>query len=313
MRNSMNWSVIIGVIWTFSCSTPVQTGLIGTPITTPDIMGVPYYFSFSTEIAVSDVHHMTFKAEGQSFIAILNSDAGISATVVANGDFQSGMPSANASWMMDTDTDYVIGDQWMDVSTYNPADTSISSNGNLYFVRLGGYALLKLMIVSATPSRYNIKYAIGTFDGIFGSTQDITVPFVDAGTNFNFYTSAVDTTLTVWHMGITTEAVGATAIPVPSVVFNYDQIDSIAVITDRNFVSITSVPSAANWLESTQPLSYTGNYAVFQYDASGIPDEQITIKNPDYSYLIELTPGDFYKFRFVGYDSSLVKFEYIQL
>ena len=305
--------IILGLL-AWGCESP-EEAIEGTQVTTSNIKLEPYYFSFDTGDAVSEIHDVTFKQESGSYIVALNAAANISAVVKTSGDFDTTGYSFSDTTRFDG-AEYVIGDNWMDVSTYNPTDHSISNNGYFYFVRAVGYQIVKFMVVSASPSVFNIKYAVSADGGTtFPSTTEQAVTYSDTSSvDFDFAQGA-GITPAEWHIGMITSPVTGAPFPMQNVIINYEKNTRVAVISDQAFDELESVPANVSWLTAdsqTRPLAYSGDHEVLTYNPT---DHSVSIVDPELVYIVNIPDGSFYKLRFINYEQSagMIEFEYAAL
>ncbi|MQY63704.1 MAG: hypothetical protein GH143_05300, partial [Calditrichaeota bacterium] len=222
--------IILGLL-AWGCESP-EEATEGTQVTTPNIKLEPYYFSFDTGDAVSEIHDVTFKREPGTYIVALNAAANISAVVKPSGDFNTTVYSYTDTAKFDG-AEYIIGDNWMDVSTYNPTDHSISNNGTFYFVRATGYQIVKFMVDSASPSVFNIKYAVSADGGsTFPTATEQAVSYAEESpVDFDF-NQGTGITPAEWHIGLITSPVAGSPYPMQNVIINYKNDTKVAVISD---------------------------------------------------------------------------------
>ena len=238
-----------------------------------------------------------------SYIVALNAAANISAVVKTSGDFNTAVYSYSDTARFDG-AKYVIGDNWMD-------------DGTFYFVRAAGYQIVKFMVVSASPSVFNIKYAVSSDGGTtFPAATEQAVSYAEESpVNFDF-SQGTGITPAEWHVGLITSPVAGAPFPMQNVIINYENNTKVAVISDQAFDELESVPADASWLTAdsqTRPLAYSGDHEVLTY--SGPPDHQVYIVDPDLVYIVNLPDGSFYKLRFINYEQpvGIIEFEYAAL
>ncbi|UCH64097.1 MAG: hypothetical protein JSU77_06650 [Fidelibacterota bacterium] len=306
--------MILGLL-AWGCESPEDEGIEGTQVSTPNIKEEPYYFSFTTGTSVSEIHDITLKQESMSYIVTLNAAANISAVVKATGDFDTTAYSFADTAQFDG-AEYVIGDKWMDESTYNPTDHSISNNGTFYFVRAAGYQIVKFMVVSASPSVYNIKYAVSVDVGTtFPTATEQGVSYsVESPVDFSFSQGA-GITPAEWHIGLITSPVAGAPFPMQNVIINYENNTKVAIISDQAFADLESVPTDMSWLTASsqnRPLAYGGEHEVLTYNPV---NHTVSIVNPDLVYVVNTPDGNYYKLRLVNYEQSagIIEFEYAAL
>ncbi len=318
MRNKkLMIAAIVLVFLAFGCdSNDDDPG--GTSVATPSIKEAPYYFSFTTGAAVSDVPDVTLRYEDHSYIVALNAAANISAAVRDSSDFASATYSMGADLpQFDTDTSLVIGDNWMDVDTYNPADHSISNNGTFYFVRAADYSQVKLLVDSASPTQFNLKVAVSSAsDGsTFPAATDHTFAYsADTPAQVSLTGGTVIDSPADWHIGLVTAPVAGSPYPMQSVIINYGNDTQVGVVSGQAFDDIDVAPADIVWLTdtaTTRPLAYGGSNEVITYRQT---DHTVYIVDPDLVYIVNIS-GGMYKLQFLNYDqpTGIVEFTYASL
>ena len=310
-------TTIVMALVAFGCESNDDPVTDGTSVATPSIKEAPYYFSLTTGAAVSDVPDVILKMVGQSYTVALNAAANISAAVRGDSsDFASATYSTSDMSQFDGDTSLVIGDGWMDISTYNPTDHSISNNGTFYFVRAADYSIVKLLVNSGTPTQFNLKVAVSSDGSSFPAATDLTFAYsADAQSPVSLTRGTVVATPGDWHIGLITAPVAGAPFPMQSVVINYENSTQVGVVTGQAFDAIDGAPADIVWLSDSgtiRPLAYTGSNEVITY--SGAPDHTVYIVDPDLVYIIN-TSGGMYKLQIVNYDqpSGIVEFTYAAL
>ncbi|MFQ6675280.1 MAG: hypothetical protein ACE5LH_02925 [Fidelibacterota bacterium] len=290
--------------------------LLGEEVHTDDITATPQFFSFSSGEFVS-TYDLTFSLEGTSYLVSLNSAAGVQALADTSADFDtSSVPLTGFQY--DTTGYRVIGDSWVDLSTYNPADHSVQGNGTVYFVWSASYEWVKLQIVSASPSRFVIRYAVGTQQGIFGDASIDTVTYASGSPAYYDFTSGGSVEPASWDLGLISVPVYAPGVGtfyMPSLHLNYDGGVKVAILEDAVFDDLLSVPADVTWREDLgelRNLGYGGPYEVLVYHPEPPYNHRVIVEHPDWVYIIE-TGGEFYKVRFLDYSSGVVLFEYARL
>ena len=302
----------------FGCDSNDDPVTGGTSVATPSIKEAPYYFSFTTGAAVSDVPDVILKMVGQSYTVALNAAANISAAVRGDSsDFASATYTMSTDMLeFDTDTNYVIGDNWMDISTYNFADHSISNNGTFYFVRAADYSIVKLLVDSATSTQFNLKVAVSSDGSSFPAATDLTFAYsADTQSPVSLTSGTVVAAPGDWHIGLITAPVAGAPFPMQSVIINYENNTQVGVVSGQAFDAIDGALADIVWLSDTgtiRPLAYTGSNEVLTY--SGAPDHAVYIVDPELVYIIN-TSGGMYKLQIVNYDqpSGIVEFTYAAL
>ncbi len=293
--------IILGLL-AWGCQSPDDEGIEGTQVTTPNIKLEPYYFAFDTGDAVSEIHDVTFKLENMSYIVALNAAANISAVVKTSGDFDTTGYSFSDITRFDG-AEYVIGDNWMD-------------DGTFYFVRAAGYQIVKFMVVSASPSVFNIKYAVSADGGTtFPAATELEVSYSEESPVDFSFSQGTGITPAEWHIGLITSSVAGAPFPMQNVIINYENDTKVAVISDQAFDELESVPANVSWLTAdsqNRPLAYSGAHEVLTYNPA---DHTVSIVDPDLVYIVNIPDGSYYKLRFVNYDQpvGIIEFEYAAL
>ena len=305
-----------GISCTFTTVATANDNSGGTSVATPSIKEAPYYFSFTTGAAVSGVPDVILKMVDQSYMVALNAAANISAAVRDSGDFASATYGTSDMPQFDSDTSLVIGDGWMDISTYTPIDHSISNNGTFYFVRTADYSIVKLLVDSGTPTQFNLKVAVSSDGSSFPAATDLTFAYsADAQSPVSLTSGTIVADPGDWHIGLITAPVAGAPFPMQSVVINYENSTQVGVVSGQAFDAIDAAPADIVWLSDTgtiRPLAYTGSNEVITY--SGAPDHTVYIVDPDLVYIIN-TSGGMYKLQIVNYDqpAGIVEFTYAAL
>ena len=287
-----------------------------TSVATPSIKEAPYYFSFVTGAAVSNVPDVTLKMVGQTYTVALNAAGNISAAVRDSGDFASATYSSGADIpQFDTDTSWVIGGNWMDVSTYNPVDHSISNNGTFYFVRAADYSIVKLLVDSGSPTEFNLSVAVSSDGSTFPAATAYTFSYsADTSTQVSLTSGLAVDTPGDWHIGLVTAPVADAPYPMQSVIINYENNTQVGLVSGQAFDDIDVAPANITWLTdtgTTRPLAYAGSNEVITYRPT---DHAVYIVDPDLVYIINTGDG-MYKLQLVNYDqpSGIVEFIYVSL
>ncbi len=314
-RGTANFPAVAAlVLLVWGCEEP---GPPGVQVTTPSIELAPFYFSLSSGAAVTAVHDLTFKLEAGIYTVALNSAANVSSTAGAFGDFATATVDSTAAIQYDVGTDYVIGSGWMDLSTHDPDDNSISTNGSFYFVRSTGYDIVKFMVLSASPTVFHILYATMINDTTSSAARDKTVAYSEQEPAHFDFSRNLASTPDEWHIGLITAPVPGSPLPMPTVILNSGIGTRVGIITNRSFGDVTAAPADLTWLEDTdtnRPLSFGGSREVIAYRSS---EQKVVVVNPDWVYIVD--PGtegvDLYKLRFVSYDQAtgIVELEYAAL
>lgn len=285
----------------------------GIEVYTDDINLKPQLYNFESMQFVS-TYDLKFMAGNMSYLVEMNSAAGVMAAV----DNEAGFDHATkplSGYMADS-ADLVIGDQWMDINTYNPSDHSIQTNGAVYFLRTMDYEWVKFMVLSATPTAFNIQYAIQVDDSTFGTIQTLTINYSDIEPTYFDFTNGSSVTPVDWSMSFLTVPIYSpetgTVFYMPTVLLNYDMSIYVAILKDTPYESVIEIPSNVTWMQdssSARILDVNGENSTFVYHPEPPYNHQVIVENPDYVYLLN-TGNGFYKLRFIDYSSGIILFEY---
>lgn len=298
------------------CEQSVNSNSEGIEVYTEDINQSAQLFSFASGAFVSS-YDLQFQAGNMTYLVAMNSAAGVIGQKVTDVEFDiAELPLQG--WASDT-SDYVIGDQWMDASTYNPTDHSIQTNGSLFFIRTLDYEWIKLMILSATPSQFNIKYANQLNDSTFGSANEQTIAYSEMEPAYFEFTDGTTISPQDWHFGLVTTPVYSPEVGsvfyMPSILLNYEADVQVAILKDQDFQSLKAVPDDVDWLQDTgdlRTLGYEEDNAVLVYHPEPPYNHKVIVEHPDYVYLFAVA-GQYYKLQFRDYSSGIVLFEYQSL
>lgn len=314
--------IILGLL-AWGCESPEdEDGEEAIEEVTPSINTEPFYFSFTTGALVENLYDIRLIYEESTYKVALNAVAAVSAVVRTSGDFATARHEGQDLFNYDSTSSLVIGNNWMDVSTYNEPDNhSIEDNGTFYFVRTTTYSLAAFMVKKGSTIEMNISYA-------YPMNADSTFPA--ATTTTQSYSEDVPVYLDLkqgtavepadWHMGLVTIPVfdpGTEATYyMPAVLINYGNGTQAGVITDKSFGEVTSVPADISWLvetADTRPLGYGGDHEVLVYHPEPPYNHKVLVEHPEYVYIVETDSDNYYKLRFTDYDSGIVLFEYAAL
>jgi hypothetical protein len=317
----MKYALKIGLIaicaGVIGCNqSPEEAEETGQQVTTGDINQSSHFFSFTVGDFVP-TYDLKFMAGNMTYLVVLNSAAGVVAAVDTGGDFQNAVLPL-MGYQPDSGS-YVIGDRWMDISTYNPADHSIQTNGTVFFLRSADYEWVKFMVLSATPSLFTLQYAHSTADSTFTDPIVVEVPYAADTPAYYDFSTATTVTPEPWHLGLVTIAVYSPDVGsifyMPTVLLNYEEGVQVAILKDQDYESVTAVPGEVTWLTDTGPvrhLGYNQPEAVLVYHPEPPYNHKVIVENPDYVYLLKVGEQT-YKLRFLDYSAGVVLFEYDSL
>ncbi len=309
--------IILGLL-AWGCESPEDEEAGGIEVTMEDINQAGLFFSFETGGLVEDydVQFDYLTVPNPAFVVRLNAAASVWAYVDTIGDFE-GAVKPQGGFQSDSTDNLVIGDGWY---TYNPTTHTIDTKGYIYFIRGADYTWIKLRLDGASQVTYTITYALEQSDGSFGTAQTVeNLSAIDGPVNFDFSKGSTVTAAN-WNMGLVTIPVfdpgsGATYYT-PTVLINYGNGTQAAVITDTSFGEVTSVPADISWLvetADTRPLGYMGAYEILVYHPEPPYNHKVIVEHPEYVYIVETDSDNYYKLRFIEYNSGIVLFEYAAL
>jgi len=249
-----------------------------------------------------------------TYLVALNSAAGVVAAVDTQGDFQNAVLPLTG--FQPDSSSYIIGNRWMDISTYDPSDHSIQGNGLVFFIRSSDYEWVKFKVQSASPSLFTIQYALATSDSTFADPVVAEVPY--ATDSPAYYDFSTDTTVTPepWHLGFVTIPVYSPEVGsifyMPSVLLNYEDSVQVAILKDQDYQSVSAVPDDVTWLTDTgnlRHLGYNQPEAVLVYHPEPPYNHKVIVENPNYVYLLKVG-GQIYKLQFLDYSAGVLMFKY---
>ncbi len=302
-----------------SCEEPVESGTL---VTSPNIASGPFYYSLADSTQAKDIPDVTFKLEGgiaagDIYIVELNSPANVAAWVQTGGDFATARVDSGSLIQYDAGTNYVIGSNWMDLSTYDATDSRISANSTFYFIRTADYTIVKFRVMSATPAEFIFQYATLIGDTVFAPITEKTVAYgADAPAHFDFSQNKV-VVPGQWQMGVVALP-GSVSLPfMPAILWNYGAGTRVAVINSQTFGEVNAAPANPTWLEESdtnRPTAYGGTHEILSYRSS---DQTVYLSNAHRVYIVDLGPdaAAFVKLQFISYDdsTSTIKIEYAAL
>jgi hypothetical protein len=288
--------------------------LLETDIYTQDINAAPQFFTFESESFSDTTYDLTFSLGSMVYLVGLNSTAGVLAFGSDTVDFT--VEDVPAVGYRADGNSMVIGSSWMDIGTYNPTDHSISSNQMIYFIRTADYNWVKMRVVSATPSLFNIEYCIYTEDSGYGIVQSASVPFAsDAPAHFTLsrgQTAAPNS----WDMAIATTPEFSTELQtnfyMPTLLFNHQKGIEVAIIDNLDYDDMMHEPAGMSWMMDSSSNHSFGNGGVNQvlvYHPEPPYNHKVLVENPALVYLVK-TSTQTYKLQFKDYSSGIVVFAY---
>jgi len=303
---------LLSLLW-MGCEQSVSSNNEGIEVYTMDINQGAQLSSLTTGEFVSS-YDLQFKAGNMTYLVAMNSAAGMKGQKVTGVEFDAAELPLEG-WASDTN-DYVIGDQWMDARTYNPTDHSIQTNGSLFFIRTLDYEWIKLMILSATPSQFNIKYASQLNDSTFSSASEKTITYSETEPAYFDFTESTNIVPPDWHLGLVTTPVYSPEVGsvfyMPSILLNYEAGVKVAILKEQDFQSLKAVPDDIDWLEDTgnnRTLGYEAENAILVYHPEPPYNHKVIVEHPDYVYLF-VVAGQYYKLQFRDYSLGIVLFKY---
>lgn len=288
--------------------------LLVTDVYTSDINEAPQFFDFEDEDFSETVYDLTFSLGSMEYLVGLNSTAGVLAFGTDTIDFS--VEDVPAVGYAADSSAMVIGSSWMDLSTYNPSDHSIASNQMIYFIRTVDYQWVKLRIVSATPSQFNIEYTIYTDGSGYGSVESASVAYASGAPTHFSLSSGLVTQANSWDMTIATTPEFSTELEtnffMPTLLFNHEKGIEVAIIDGMEYSAITEVPENLTWIMDSSSDHSFGNGGMNQvlvYHPEPPYNHKVIVENPALVYLVR-TSSQTYKVQFKEYSSGIVVFAY---
>ncbi len=296
-----------------SSSTNLNQTTNGMTVNTEDISQSGYYFNLESG-NFENTWDLKFELSGMNYLVSLNNAAGVCGKVADTSSFSAAtLPSTAFRSDTTTDQNYLIGGDWMDLNTYNPTDHSIQGNGQVYFIRTSNYEIIKLRILSGSPSTFVIEYAIDN-DG-FSTPDTAEIPYTSDSPAYFDFTSGSTMTPSDWDLGILTQPVyaeGFGTVYMPTIQLNSLRNVRVDIVTDQMFSDLVELPTDTTWISDSgtdHPLGYEGSNEVLVYHPEPPYNHKVIIENPDYVYLFE-TPDGFFRLTFDDYGSGAVVFTY---
>ncbi len=294
-------------------NTKDDNNVTGIEITTTDINQAPLFFNFGS-VSYENVHDITFLSGDMTYLVGLNGSAGVVGVKSGINDFTTAtLPTAG--YASDGDGNYVVGDSWMDMSTYNPSDHSIQGDGSVYFIRTASYEWVKFEVLSGSPSSFSIQYAFRNTDGTYGAAETATIPYTSAEpAYFDLTTGSVIPTAD-WQLALTLVPEYSPELSsfmyMPTILTNMDASVQVAIIDDMAFDDVVTAP-VSGWMmdeADMHPLGYGGDYMVLVYHPEPPYNHKVIVENPGYVYIID-TGNYVYKLQFKLYNSGIMLFSY---
>ncbi|NQV38757.1 MAG: hypothetical protein HQ509_12230 [Candidatus Marinimicrobia bacterium] len=320
LRQILIGIVTLSIMFTIGCDSDDKKEVVDESITmnTEDIGIDSYYFNLNNG-SFSETYDLKFEAAGQGYQIVLNNAAGVYAMEADTNDFDAAIvPSSPFSSDTADASIYVIGENWMDENTYDPSDHSIDGNGTIYFVRTANYEIVKLEVISGSPTSFIIKYAIESDTDIFGDAVTKTINYSSSSPEYFDFTGESEITDSNWDVAILTMPVyapGMGNIYMPTIKMNFGRNVKVSVLTDTAYEEITEVPSDIILVMDSavnSHLGYEGVNEVLVYHPEPPYNHKVIVENPDYIYIFETPEGSF-KLKFDEYGSGALIFTYVML
>ena len=307
---------IIGIIGLLllGCEDKKSNSVDPIQLTTGDVNNQPQYYSFNTNEFADTSFDLKFMIGNQTYLVYLNSEAGVLAVESTGTDFDNATMPITGYTSDDGET-LVIGDNWMDVTTYNPTDNhSIQSNGNIYFVRTADYHWVKLEILKASTESFTVKYAVMDSNNNFGATQEKQIDYSSVDPAYFNFSSGATVTQEEWHFGLTLvpeyEPTLNQFFYMPSVIFN-DELIQVGT-TNTAFEDLNELPASFSWLSDSEKLSYRGNDPILVYHPEPPYNHKVIVEKPDQTVIIDVG-GVYYKVKFIEYSSGVLLVEFNEI
>ncbi|MCF7809038.1 MAG: hypothetical protein K9M49_03415 [Candidatus Marinimicrobia bacterium] len=281
---------------------------------TEDINSAPRFLNLETGNYSTQDYDLSFQSGQMTYQVALNSTAGVLAFATDTISFDTDeLPAVGYS---PDSSGLIIGDTWMDESTYNPSDHSISSNSMIYFIRSTDYRWVKFRVLQASPSAFTIEYAEFAEGSGFGDIQSKTIAYSSSAPGlFSFKTGDV-VEPSSWDMVFATTPEYSTELQtnfyMPTILFNGSAGVKVGIIDDMEAANITEVPADINWISDSSaehPFGNGGSHPVLVYHPEPPYNHKVIVEEPTLIYIID-TPSGQYMLRFDDYSSGIVVYSY---
>ena len=314
MKSKIMLSLLTLLLLTLiGCDSTGPDDEVSDDIITSDITVAPVFFDLENQ-QYYDTWDIKLSSGNMTYLVATNSSAGVLVVTSGSIDFDNAeLPDSGLIY--ENSAEPIIGDQWMNMSTYNPSDHSIQGDGSIYFIRTASFEWVKLEVVSGSPSQFELKYAILNNDGTFNETESLTVSYTsDSPTYFDFTTSTT-TSASEWDIGFSmipdysTEL--STYMFMPTILLNMDSGVQVAIIANANFSDVKDIPTDG-WLEDTydtRPLAYNGNNMILVYHPEPPYNHKVIVEDAELIYLFN-NGTSVYKIMFNEYSSGILSFIY---
>ncbi len=319
MEIKMKMKTVFGVIslvlvFFIGCeSTDDDNVVVGQEVITGDISLAPVFLNISNE-QEADPWDIRFYSGDMTYLVGVNTAAGVLAANTGSTDFDTAELPAEG-FMGDGPDTTIIGDGWMDPSTYNPTDHSIQGNGAVYFVRTASYEWVKLQIVSGSPAQFTIRYAFMDDGGAFSAETTVTTDYSSETPAYFDFTTNATVEPSDWHLGFSLVPDYAESLNsymfMPTVLLNMDAGVRMAIVEDTPFDQVTEIPTDG-WLEDMageRHFGYNGDHMILVYHPEPPYNHKVIVENPDLVYVLDTGSG-YYKIIFREYNSGIMRFEY---
>ena len=285
-----------------------------TQLYTEDINVAPQFLDLESASYVNKDYDLSFQLGGMTYSINQNSSAGVLAFATDTISFDTNeLPAVGYS---PDSSELVIGDSWVDISTYNPADHSVSSNSMIYFIRSTDYKWLKFRVVNASPTVFTVEYAEYTENVGYGDVISKSISYSSSAPALFSFQAGEAVEPAVWDVVLATAPEYSTELStnfyMPTIMFNSDEGVKVGIIEDTDINEVSGVPSGITWItdtSSSHPFGNGGMYQVLVYHPEPPYNHKVIVEHPDRVYIIE-APSGTYKVQFEDYSSGVILFSY---
>ena len=279
---------------------------------TEDINVAPQFLDLESAVFSTIDYDLSFESGQMSYVIKMNVSAGVLALASDTIDFATDrLPALGYA----TDGgDLVIGDTWMDISTYNPADHSIGGNNMVYFIRTADYHWVKMRVLAGTTSSFSIEYALYDENSGYGTTQSATISYSTGAPGLFSFGQQSTIPATVWDLALATTPEYSdeleTNFYMPTILLN--AATKVAMVENTTFDELTTVPDGLTWIQdsgSDHPFGNAGAHQVLVYHPEPPYNHKVIVEHPEIIYIVETAETTF-KLQFDDYSSGIVLFKF---
>ena len=285
-----------------------------TELYTEDINLSPQFLDMESTTYINNDYDLSFQLGNMTYTISQNSNAGVLAFATDTISFDTNeLPAVGYS---PDSSELVIGDTWVNLSTYNPTDHSVGSNSMIYFIRSTDYKWLKFRVVNASPSVFSVEYAEYTENVGYGDVISKSIPYSSSAPALFSFQAGEAIEPAAWDVVFATTPEYSTELQtnffMPTIMFNGSAGVKVGIVDDMEVGDITEVPSDITWISDTSsehPFGNSGSHQVLVYHPEPPYNHKVIVENPDWVYVIDAPSGQ-YKMQFKDYSSGIVVFVY---